>query len=184
MSNAPHGLQAIIAFYGNPTKNGALDHDWYKNNIVSVQLPPGMYLKLAWDNTQVVRSVQIHRKCADSLGRIFTQIWNKIRLEQKAKYPGRDTPFYDGQCNSVLRSLGLDQFGGSFNYRPIRGRSQLSCHAFGCALDLAPDGNQLGATHGTMPQWVVDLFKAEGWTWGGDFKNRRDFMHFQFCSGY
>lgn len=36
------------------------------------------------------------------------------------------------------------------------------------------DGNK-----GAMPDAVVQCFKSEGWFWGGDFKSRKDPMHFQ-----
>jgi hypothetical protein len=37
---------------------------------------------------------------------------------------------------------------------------------------------------GKIPEWVVKAFKDEGWTWGGDFKSRKDLQHFQAASGY
>ncbi|MFA1621239.1 hypothetical protein ACDY96_00045 [Rhizobium mongolense] len=39
--------------------------------------------------------------------------------------------------------LALDIFGGCYNYRPMRGGKSWSMHAFGIAVDLDPENNQL-----------------------------------------
>lgn len=184
MSNWPVGYKQIVEFYGNPARGGELNRDWYTANIVRMDLPPGMVMYLSWDKSQKVKSILIHRKCKDSLYAIFQEIWNHVRIEYKKTHPNESTEHYDNACREELHRLGLDLFGGSFNFRPIRGRTSLSTHAFGCSLDIAPETNQLGNAHGSMPLWVVEIFKAHGWTWGGDFKRRKDFMHFQACSGY
>lgn len=86
-----------------------------------------------------------------------------------------------------IREAGLApqaaSYGGIYAARPIRGASRLSTHAWGIAIDLNPATNALG-TKGSMDPRVVELFKAAGFTWGGDFTGRKDPMHFQFCSGY
>jgi hypothetical protein len=30
-----------------------------------------------------------------------------------------------------------------------------------------------------MPRFAVDAFKAQGFKWGGDYKGRKDWMHFE-----
>ncbi len=57
------------------------------------------------------------------------------------------------------------------------GRTQLSNHAFGLALDINVPGNQRG-TVGEMDRGVVDAFKKWGFGWGGDW-NYTDPMHFE-----
>jgi hypothetical protein len=32
-----------------------------------------------------------------------------------------------------------------------------------------------------MPAWVVAAFKRQGARWGGDYRGRKDPMHFEFC---
>jgi len=33
-----------------------------------------------------------------------------------------------------------------------------------------------------MPQLVIDAFKHQGARWGGDYRGRKDPMHFEFVS--
>jgi hypothetical protein len=60
---------------------------------------------------------------------------------------------------------------------------RLSLHAWGAAIDLDPDYNPVGwawrRDAGMIPMAVVELFEAAGWRWGGQFKGRKDCMHFQ-----
>lgn len=184
MEKVPHGLTQLVATYGNPNKNGQLDRTWYNTNIVRMDLPAGMVFKLAWDTSQTVKAIQIHRKCKDSLFQILQEIWNKLRIDIKTVSPNKTTAFYDEACRKEMARLKLDLFGGTFNFRPIRGRSSLSTHAYGIAIDINPSENQLGDTTPQMPMWVVQIFKKHGWVWGGDFKSRPDPMHFQRVSGY
>lgn len=188
----PKGLKEINAFYGNPSKKGQLDMDWYRANITKCPLPSAWEMVLAWDTSTRVVRILVHARCAESLARIFQRIWDNARLIAKQQWaapvmllPGKElSEWWDVKTNEVLRAHGMNKFGGSFNFRPIRGKTSLSTHAYGCALDLDPEANPLGAETGKIPEWVVKAFKDEGWTWGGDFKSRKDLQHFQAASGY
>jgi hypothetical protein len=76
---------------------------------------------------------------------------------------------------------GLDDWGYSF--RMVRGSTdRLSCHASGTAIDLNATQHPLGAI-GTFPADKVPMIRAlakkYGLTWGGDYRNRKDEMHFE-----
>lgn len=154
---------ALASFFGRIE----LDHDglptnrWESNHLTQIALPFPM--RLAWETAAVVRRITCHREVAPSLSRIFAAIL--------AHY---------GSVEAV-RAAGLDLYGGCYNYRPVRGSNTLSLHAYGAAIDLDPDHNAMNTqgARGKMPQAVVDIFKAEGWAWGGDFKTRQDPMHFE-----
>jgi hypothetical protein len=82
-----------------------------------------------------------------------------------------------------------------FSYRNATGRDSLSKHAFGRAIDINPYLNPYinyrtvipngGSYNPRMPGTltpdhpVVLKFKELGWKWGGDFKNFKDYQHFQ-----
>ena len=81
-------------------------------------------LRIAWEPDQTVRRVSCHAKCMPRL----RTIWDKTL----AHYGYEE-----------LRRLRLDMFGGCVNVRKMRGGSNWSMHAFGCAWDVNPDRNQL-----------------------------------------
>jgi hypothetical protein len=69
------------------------------------------------------------------------------------------------------------EYAGCYYPRFIAGSTQLSNHAFGLALDLNVPGNQRG-TVGQINRQVVEIFKAWGFGWGGDWRYT-DPMHFE-----
>jgi hypothetical protein len=84
--------------------------------------------------------------------------------------------------NIVARELvdQLKSFDGCFNIRNVRGSTNLSAHAYGLAIDINYETNQLG-TKGDMTPELVACFTDEGFAWGGNFKSRKDPMHYSFC---
>jgi hypothetical protein len=76
---------------------------------------------------------------------------------------------------------GLDDWG--FCYRMVRGTTdKLSNHSSGSALDINSSVHQLGKI-GTFPAEKVPMIQAlakkYGLTWGGDYRGRKDEMHFE-----
>lgn len=104
-----------------------------------------------------VRTIRVHEKCAESLHRILIEI-------------------SCGQAAWVLK-----EYAGCFNPRPMRGGARPSKHAWGAAIDLAPDTNMLKSswpTQGNMPIQVMEAFSREGWASAGAFwEGGKDAMH-------
>jgi hypothetical protein len=75
---------------------------------------------------------------------------------------------------------------GCFNPRYKRvNAGAVSVHAYGLAVDINAAQNPMGDELVTdMPQAFIEAFKAEGFTWGGEFSGKKDAMHFQWCAGY
>ena len=74
-----------------------------------------------------------------------------------------------------------DEWGYAF--RMVRGSTdRLSCHSSGTAIDLNATKHPLGAI-GTFAADKVPMLRALakkfGLTWGGDYRNRKDEMHFE-----
>jgi hypothetical protein len=74
---------------------------------------------------------------------------------------------------------------GGYNYREIRGAEgtgKLSNHSSGTAIDINWDKHPLAAV-GTIPADKVGALRLEaakrGLKWGGDYRNRKDEMHFE-----
>lgn len=144
--------QSLISFYGKP---------WEDSSLLVHVIPP-FYMFYAG---AIVRGILIHKKCADALEEALHTCWDHFDRDQHQ-----------------VNLCGLSNYSGSFNYRNVRGAHSLSCHAFGAAIDIDAENNQLGSLKGAMNQVVVDAFKSVGAFWGGDFVHRKDQMHFQFAN--
>lgn len=99
--------------------------------------------------------------------------------------------FYGFDDNLSMR----DNNSSGFNYRKKEGKDELSSHAYGRALDINPWQNPYikgdyiapkGARYdprvpGTLTKdsLPVQLFKARGFTWGGDWVECKDYQHFE-----
>ncbi|HKI78814.1 MAG TPA: M15 family metallopeptidase [Ignavibacteriaceae bacterium] len=83
----------------------------------------------------------------------------------------------------------------AFNYRFIANTTKLSNHSTGRAIDINPWQNPQIINGTTFPSGakyqpdkkgtitknsiIVKLFKEKGWNWGGDWKTRVDYQHFE-----
>lgn len=144
----------IIAAFGEP---GDVD------KLRKIQLPYPM--RIAWDVTKSVNTLQCHYIVSPQLYAIFCDILKHYGLTE-------------------LQRLGIDLFGGCYNLRQMRGGTEWSTHSWGIAIDLDPARNGLKATHKTAqfakPEYkaMIDIFYKHGWYSLGIEKNY-DWMHFQ-----
>lgn len=122
---------------------------------------------IAWNKHQTIQRFSCHEKLAQPLTDIF-----------------RHALRHYGQAN--IERLQLNVFGGCFNFRKKRGGSTLSTHAYGAAVDLNPEQNQLrwGADRAQFarpeyePFWNIVMAHGgtpAGYAWG------RDWMHAQWA---
>lgn len=68
----------------------------------------------------------------------------------------------------------------SYVNRAIRGRNKPSNHSWGLAIDIDATQFPLGSSK-RLPEWIVTMFKAHGFDYGGDWTSRPDPMHFEFA---
>jgi hypothetical protein len=75
----------------------------------------------------------------------------------------------------------IDSLGG-YNYRTKRNGTSLSQHAYGNAIDINPQKNPMtyGPLVTDMPKNISDMAAKHGLSWGGDWKNSKDAMHFEW----
>jgi hypothetical protein len=148
--------QQVIKKYGPANVTG-------QGYLVRIDLPYPM--RLAWDTDTTVNKMMCHKLVADKFKAVFNDLlihygYNKIK------------------------ELGIDLFGGCFNYRKMRGGSAWSMHSWGIAIDLDPARNQLKETSKTARfarseyKPMIDIFYSHGFINLGIEKNF-DFMHFQ-----
>jgi len=160
MNEWPHQSE-VDAFYGNPRgRNGQVSRAWEAENIIRIAAP--WNLVTAWDFSPV-SSIRIHKKCANSLERILTKIWQE-----------------SGESQLKINEWGMNLYAGAFNYRMMRGASRLSMHSWGCAIDFDSSRNSYGdntPNFASIPQ-VLNAFESEGWVWGGRWA-KPDGMHWQ-----
>jgi hypothetical protein len=75
-------------------------------------------------------------------------------------------------------------FGGIYAKRPQRGVAvRPSTHSWGMAVDMEPAKYPLGSD-ARFSDAVVECWTKAGFFYGGDFKARKDPMHFQLATGY
>ncbi len=129
----------------------------------------------------------IHQSLKEDINEIFGEI-------KEAKFPiAKVIPVshYDFSDDKSME----DNNTSSFNYRVIQGSNKLSNHALGRALDINPLFNPLvkngefkphaakydAAVFGTITadSVIVKVFKQRGWSWGGDWKQLKDYQHFE-----
>lgn len=154
MSRWPRDDQkALIKFYGDPGKGEVA------RQLVRVVPPFQMYY-----DGRPLKSISFHKKAAPALEAALNDIWHHY---------GRD--------QATLDKLGISKCAGTYNPRPVRGsKTKWSNHAFGAAIDINAAENGFNAKS-TIPQPVIAAFKRQGARWGGDYKGRKDPMHFEFC---
>ena len=146
----------LNAKYGKPTEDG-------RAYIVTLQLPYPM--RLAWDKDKKVTKMRCHKLIKDNFEKVFKDLLTHYGYEQIVK-------------------LGIDLYGGCFNFRKMRGGSDYSRHSWAVAIDLDPERNQLKETSTTArfarPEYktMIDIFYKHGFESLGRERNY-DWMHFQ-----
>lgn len=131
-----------------------------------------------WDGeSEWITSVPID----EELGRIWL-VDGKEKLSRIRCNKDMVAPLKQAIQNMKDRGLvhELKSFDGCFNIRNVRGSSNVSCHAYGLAIDLNCDTNPLGGKSSLSAEFVK-AWKDAGFSWGGDFQSRKDPMHFSFA---
>jgi hypothetical protein len=147
--------EQVLSNYGEPG-----DPD----NLTVIELPYPM--RIAWDTTKTVSRIQCHKLIAPNLIAVFTDLLSHYGLQE-------------------LRRLGIDLFGGCFNFRLMRGsKTKWSKHSWAIAIDLDPARNGLKTkwkdAQFSKPEYrfMVDTFYKHGFMSYGKERNY-DAMHWE-----
>lgn len=144
-----------IKKYGTPNVEGTY------LTTVTVPFP----LRIAWDVKTTTTKLRCHKLVADKFLAVFKELLEVYGYDK-------------------IKELGIDLYGGCFNFRKMRGGSEWSKHAFGIAIDLDPARNTLHETHATArfarPEYkqMIDIFYKHGFISLGREKDY-DWMHFE-----
>jgi hypothetical protein len=122
-------------------------------------------LVIAWDKKKSVTKIRCHYLVADRLKAVFVDILKHYGYAE-------------------IKRLGIDLYGGCFNFRKMRGGDDWSTHSWAIAIDLDPERNQLHETaktarfarHEYKP--MIDIFYKHEFESLGREKGY-DYMHFQ-----
>lgn len=150
--------EKAIKIYGTPNVEGTY--------LTTVTLPYPM--RIAWDTKTTTTKLRCHKLVADKFLAVFKEILEVYGLPK-------------------IQELGIDLYGGCFNFRKMRGGSEWSKHAFGIAIDLDPARNTLKETSKTArfarPEYkqMIDIFEKHGFLSLGRTHNY-DWMHFEIKS--
>lgn len=132
----------------------------------------------------------VHSKVAQEVVEIFYKLY-------EAKYPIEKMNLVEKYNCEDEQSM-QDNNTSAFNYRILEDNPKLSWHAFGLAIDINPLYNPYVLGDKIYPstaqkytdrtlniKGLIDhedtayqIFKSYGWSWGGDFKNTKDYQHF------
>lgn len=135
-------------------------------NLIQMDLPYPM--RIAWDTKTTVNKIQVHKLIAPKLKAVFDELLQVYGLPE-------------------IQRLGIDLFGGCYNYRKQRGGSDWSRHAWAIAIDLDPARNPLKASSKTAqfakPEYkkMIEIFYKHGFVGLGPEKNY-DWMHWEIAS--
>ena len=145
----------IIEKYGTPNDEGTY--------LESITLPYPM--RLAWDTKTIVARMRCHKLVKQNFLSVFNELLATYGLKK-------------------IQELGIDLFGGCFNFRKMRGGSDWSRHSWGIAIDLNPNANDLKTTYQkslfSKPQYIElhRIFEKNGFLNLGKVKGY-DTMHWE-----
>jgi hypothetical protein len=136
------------------------------SNLTVIKLPYPM--RIAWDTKSKIINMQCHKLIADNLIAVFNDLLAHYGIDK-------------------LQQLGIDLFGGCYNFRQMRGGTKWSRHSWAIAIDLDPERNGLKTpwVHAqfSKPEYsfMVDTFYKHGFFSYGKERNF-DAMHFEIAS--
>jgi hypothetical protein len=156
LTKIPNGLGSIIATFGSLN-----DPKFEAKNLVHFDLPyPLTYVDAASNHGITIARALCHRLAVDNFIAAFKNVQAAGLADQ------------------------FVEFNGIYAKRAIRGSvGRASCHSWGIAIDMCASKYPLGSLK-RMPDAIIKAFRDAGFFYGGDFKNRKDPMHFQLATGY
>ena len=172
-------------------------HSWHEG--CPVHWRDLRYLRMRYidfDGKERTGEMIVHKSVAKEVTAIFEKLY-------KAKYPIRQMRLVSDFGGSDWKSIETDNT-SAFNCRNATGSKKWSKHSYGRAIDLNPLENPYISRNGHIAHKAsqkfrkrrhqnssaadravllqdapaVEIFKAHGWKWGGEWKRVKDYQHF------
>lgn len=161
------------------------------------------YIKLLHYNFEhqiQVGELIVNKRIAEDCIEIFTELF---QAEYEIQSMHLIDDYWTGEGSSSDTASMNANNSSAFCYRTIAGTSKLSNHALGYAIDINPyqnpyitykngvpvfyhDNAQSYADRTTAQEHMIthddlcyQLFTSHGFSWGGDWKNSKDYQHFE-----
>ena len=152
---------------------------------------------LGFDDNEHFGDIVVHKDIALEVSKIFEELF-------AISYPIRKIFPIEKYNGDDFESIEDDNT-SAFNCRLAEGSTKYSKHSYGKAIDINPLENPYVYKNGTTSHkdsvkyltrisslesaenkavlipssQAVQIFKKYGWKWGGDWKNIKDYQHFQ-----
>jgi hypothetical protein len=164
------------------------------NKRTPVKMSDLSYVKvryIGFDNKEHMGELIIHKKLSKEVLAIFEELYQRKFPIEKIRLIDE----YKGSDNLSMR----DNNTSAFNTRVIAGKIKLSSHSYGMAIDINPlqnpevQGNKVspGNAKSYVDRQIIrqgmiikddicyNAFKKRGWSWGGEWKSKNDYQHFE-----
>lgn len=154
-----------------------------------------------FDHQLQIGELIVNTEIADKICAIFSRL---LKAEYEIESLRLVDDYWTGDPNTTDDASMLANNSAAFNYRTIYGTDKLSNHAKGYAVDINPaqnpyviftaegyekpydfDETYLNRDSGlphviTHDDACYQAFTQEGFTWGGDWDNPKDYQHFEY----
>ena len=165
-----------------------------ENSVENVDISKLSYLKIAYwgfDDKSHIGEMIVNKVVAQEVLDIFKEVYEK-------KYPIEKIKLIDEYGADDEKSM-EDNNTSAFCYRKISNTNKLSNHSLGMSIDINPLYNPYVTKNYILPtnaniyfnrnidvKGIIkkedDLYNAfikRGWKWGGEWKNKKDYQHFE-----
>ncbi len=191
ISPAPHKMETGIFELDKTMQVNMLGKSYHENPQVKfsdLRLVQVVYY--GFDDLEHQGQLVVHNAIAQKMLDIFEDLHEAEFAIDKIQL----IDVYDGDDN---RSM-VDNNTSAFNYRVVEGTNNLSNHSWGLAIDINPLVNPYVTKKGVYPvegrsyvdrevpvkgmiikgDVCYEAFISRGFSWGGDWKNSKDYQHF------
>jgi hypothetical protein len=168
-----------------------LGKSYHENpNIQFTDLRLVKVIYYGFDDLEHQGQLVVHKEIAQRVLDIFNELHEVTFPIEKIQL----IDVYDGDDNKSM----VDNNTSAFNYRVVEGTNHLSNHSYGLAIDINPLMNPYVTKNGIFPvegtpyldrdvpikgmilkgDECYEAFISKGFSWGGDWKNSKDYQHF------